>query len=95
MEQLGSDYKKFLRFLIEKKPSIVINVETIYELYNPNLLFDYVSLRYLSARNWLKGYYSDLLELEKEELIKIHDVRRTFGSFFHDGYTFIVWEPIA
>jgi len=94
MEQLGSNYNTFLKFLITQKPSIVINVETIYELYNSDILFDYVSIRYLEARNWLQGYYKDLLDLEKNKIIKIHDVKRPFGSFFHDGYTFIVWEPL-
>jgi len=95
MEQLGTNYKKFLKYLIAQKPSIVINIETIYELYNPDELFDYVSIRYLESRNWLRGYYKDLLALEKNNVIKIHDVKRPFGSFFHDGYSFIVWEPIS
>ena len=95
MEQLGSNYNSFLKYLIAQKPSIVINIETIYELYNSEILFDYVSMRYLKARNWLEGYYKDLLELERNKVIKIHDVKRPFGSFFHDGYTFVVWEPLV
>lgn len=92
MEQLGNDYKEFLNFILHKKPSVIINIETIYELYNSNSIFDYVSKRYLEKRNWLRGYYSDLLDLKEKGQIEILDVQRPFGSFYHDGYSFIVWK---
>lgn len=94
MEQLGEDYMKFLDFLLERSPSICIHVETCYESYNQDKLFDYVAARYLQARNYLKGYLNELKKLEKERKIELIAYQKTFGSLFHDGYNFIVWKAI-
>ena len=77
--------------MLAKRPSVVIHIETMYELYDETRLFDYAARRYLEARNWLRGYLKTLRE--KEDEIEILDVRRPFGSFFHDGYSFVVWRP--
>ena len=94
MEQLGKNYKDFLEFILHKEPRVIINIETMYELYDENSLFDYAPKRYLEVRNWLRGYYDSLKNLQKENKINIIDVQRPFGSFFHDGYSYIVWSPI-
>lgn len=93
MEQLGRDYGNFLEFMLSKRPSIVIHVETMYELYDDNQLFDYVAKRYVKARNWLYGYLKTLREYEENDMIELVDIRRPFGSFYHDGYSLVVWRP--
>lgn len=94
MEQIGKDFKPFVEYLIKQRPNICINIETLYEVYDENSLFDYVASAYLEKRNYLRGYLDFLRELESDGRIEILDVRRTFGSFYHDGYTYVVWKPI-
>lgn len=92
LEQLGSNFEPFIRFLLANKPQVCIHIETIYEVYNQDNLFDYLAAKYLEKRNYLQGFLSFLQKLEKKKIVKILDVRRTFGSFYHDGYTYIVWR---
>ena len=93
MEQLGTDYNEFTRFLLRRKPAVCINVETLYELHNRDYLFDYVSAEYLVKRNYLRGYLSLLRELESIGTIDILEVRRVFGGIYTDGYSYVVWKP--
>ncbi len=72
----------------------IIHFETNYELYDKNSLFDNLVIHYIEKRNWLKGYFAALKVLEKNGKIRILDERKTFGSFFHDGYTVTVWEKL-
>src|SRR3989344_1102347 len=44
--------------------------------------------------DFLKGFLPHLKLLESKKKIKILEIRRTFGSFFHEGYTYIVWRPL-
>lgn len=46
MEQLGREFEPFLQFLLQKRPAVCINVETLYELYDQDDLFDYVAAAY-------------------------------------------------
>jgi cyclopropane fatty-acyl-phospholipid synthase-like methyltransferase len=93
MEQLGKNFEPFLQFMLKKGPSVCINIETIYELYNQDSLFDYIAAKYLERRGYLQGYLSRLKQLEIEGKIEIIKIQRTFGSLYHDGYSYIVWKP--
>ena len=93
MEQLGTDFEAFLQFALNKRPKVCLHVETVYELYDQEHLFDYVAARYLERRNWLRGYLSRLRELESAGKLELIKCQRTFGSLFHDGYSYIVWRP--
>jgi transketolase len=93
MEQLGTNYEPFLKFLLDKKFSTCINIETIYELYDQRLLFDYVAAKYLEKRSYLRGYLTRLRHLEAQGRIDIIKTQRSFGSLYHDGYSYIVWKP--
>jgi len=93
LEQIGKNFQPFTDYLIAQKPDVCINVETMYEVYDQSLLFDYVAAAYLEKRNYLRGYLAYLQELERSHKVEILEVRRTFGSFYHDGYTYIVWRP--
>lgn len=94
LEQLGENFKPFINHLLRNKPKICINIETLYELYDQNNLLDFLAIKYLEKRNYLKGFLSYLKNLEAKKKVKILEVKRTFGSFYHDGYTYIVWRPI-
>ncbi|MBW2334254.1 MAG: hypothetical protein JRF06_04035 [Deltaproteobacteria bacterium] len=94
MEQLGTRFSNFADFLVSKEIGICVNVETIYEMYDQDCLFDFVAAKYLEKRNYLQGFYGYLKKLESKNKVRILDVRRTFGSFYHDGYSYIVWQPV-
>ena len=92
MEQIGRNFLPFLNEILNSKFKTVIHVETNYELYDERILLDNLAIKYIRKRNWLQGYFSKLRELEKAGEINILDERKTFGSFFHDGYSVVVWE---
>lgn len=95
MEQLGKNFRPFVDFLLEKRPKIIVHVETIQELYDDKYLLDYLALKYDARRNYLNGYLTTLRELEREGRLEIIKSRRVFfGSMYHDGYSFIVWRPV-
>lgn len=94
LEQLGKNFKPFINYLLENKPKVCIHMETLYEFYDQNNLLDYLAAKYLEKRNYLRGFLPFLKKLESEKKIKILEIRRTFGSFYHEGYTYIVWKPI-
>ena len=95
LEQLGSDYKLFLDFILKKKPALCINAEPFLEMYDENNLMDYLALKYHKTRNYLAGYYDALKDLESEGIVKINKAQRVhIGNLFHEGYSFIEWNVI-
>lgn len=94
LEQLGENFKPFIDYLLKNKPKVCIHLETLYEIYDQNNLLDYLAVKYLEQRNYLKGFLPFLEKLEEEKKIEILEIRRTFGSLYHEGYTYTVWQPI-
>ena len=94
LEQLGDKFKPFIQYLLKNKPVICIHLETMYELYDQENLLDYLAAKYLEKRNYLQGFLPYLKMLEKEKKIEILETRRTFGSTFHEGYTYTIWKPL-
>jgi len=95
LEQVGSRYDKFLDFLLQKTPNLVVNLEPLYELYDPTNMVDYLAMRYHKMRGYLDGYLSRLRKLEAERRIEIIQTHRPcFGSLFHEGYSLVVWRPL-
>ena len=94
LEQVGSNFRPFLNFLLEKKPSIVVNFEPILEFYDDTLLLDYLAIKYHTQRNYLIGYYTELKKLENNGYIQIlKEKRLQYGGLNHDS-SIIVWKPI-
>jgi hypothetical protein len=71
-----------------------MNIEPICDFYDLDKSFDLVAAKYIEKRNWLSGYYSSLLDLEKKGIIKILEKLRLFGSLYHETYNFIIWRKI-
>lgn len=94
LEQLGENFKPFINYLLKNNPQVCIHLETIYEMYDQNNLLDYLAAKYLKKRNYLRGFLPYLKKLESKKKIKIFEIRRTFGSLYHEGYTYIVWKPL-
>jgi len=94
LEQLGTGFGPFLSFLREKSPAICIHFETMNELYSEPTLSDYLIKRYSDTRKYLDGFLDALKKLEVSGHAEIVQIQRTFGSQYHEGYSFVVWRPI-
>lgn len=95
LEQLGDGYEPFLKYLLNARPALCVNSEPMAELYNPEILFDYVALKYHNGRNYLGYYLTRLKELAtqgKIEILKVHRV--PFGILYHEGFSYVVWRPL-
>ncbi len=96
LEQIGSKYHSFIDYLLKNKPSICIHAEPVEELLDQGNLLDYLSIRYFKKRNYLSGYLTYLKDLESKGKVKIIKAQRNYvGSFFIEGYSVIIWTPIA
>ena len=95
LEQVGTEYKTFMDYLLRQKPALCINIEPIAELLDEDNLLDYLSIQYFKKRKYLSGYLDYLRRLENQGRIKIHKAQRTYiGSLFIEGYSVIVWSPL-
>tara|TARA_B100001093_G_C26455252_1_gene854051 strand:+ start:378 stop:764 length:387 start_codon:yes stop_codon:yes gene_type:complete len=54
LEQIGNSFTEFLDYVMEQKPSICVHMETTYELYDQDDLFDYLSAKYLEKSRLFK-----------------------------------------
>ncbi|MFH0958618.1 MAG: hypothetical protein V1897_07925, partial [Pseudomonadota bacterium] len=94
LEQVHSNHVKFIEFLLERKPALVLNVECLHELYDEEDLSDTIALAYHRRRNYLEGYLTRLLALEAEgriEILNVHHFR--FGNMNDDPLSHVVWKP--
>ena len=95
MEQLGDRWQPFLNNLLMEKPRRVVHIEPILEKYAEDRGFDSIAREYHLERNYLRGYYPELLRLRDAGKINIVcDHRTGIGSRFHECYTVIAWEPL-
>ncbi len=95
LEQLGSDYNKFLDYLFAKKPALCVNVECLAEYYNESDEFDRIALKYHKTRGYLEGFLTRLRGLEKSGKIQIIAEKRLgFGSLYHEVFNYVIWKII-
>lgn len=95
LEQVNTNYKTFVSYLLKNKPDLCLHIEPIAELLDESSLIDNLSIKYFRKRNYLNGYLDYLKSLEKKGKIKIHETKRTFiGSQFIEGHSIIAWSPI-
>ena len=93
LEQLGDRFGPFLDYLLAQEPAVCVHVETMHELYHQGNLFDLLGAQYLEKRGYLHGYLTALRQREAEGRIEILQVQRTFGSLYHDAYSYVAWRP--
>jgi hypothetical protein len=92
LEQLGTRFGPFLDFLIERRPAVVVNMDSFNELYDPERLSDALALRYDRKRGYLHGWVGRLRELEAEGKIEFLGQCRGYGNIFHEGHGFVAWR---
>jgi len=96
LEQIGSDFKPFVGYIMKNKPRVCIHIEPFNELLDEKNLLDYLSLRYFKKRRYINGFIDHLRQLEAKKKARIIKVQRSYvGSLFIDGYTVVVWSPVV
>lgn len=94
LEQTGDGYEAFFHWLLEAKPDLVISMEPSVENYDVGDLHDYLAWRFHTHRKYLNGYFGAVRAAAARGAAEIvFDHRPKFGSFFHEGYSLIVWRP--
>ena len=59
------------------------------------ILLDYLSIKLLKKRKFTTGLLPHLERLEANEMIKIHQTKRTyFGDSKMEGYMIVSWSPV-
>lgn len=89
IEQLGPHgFQRFIDYLIEQRPRVVVHIEPVPELLDPNNLVDHLSLMFHRKRQYtynLLGYLHDRVVMKEVE-------RSWFGSTMLESYATIVWQ---
>ncbi len=94
MQALGGEHEAFVDHLLAVRPKICVHIEPLYELYDPDLLFDDVARQYHRRRSYLRGLLPRLRSLAAEGRIELLEQRRTgLGSFLDEPYGILVWRP--
>lgn len=93
LEQLGSNFWPFLFFMLRQKNiKYFVHFETFNEFDNLDTVQDRLAVAYCRQRNYINGFVLALDLLEYHGIIEIIQKTRTFGSQFHEGYSFAVWR---
>jgi hypothetical protein len=70
-------------------------MEPLLDLYDEANLVDYLAIRYHKKRGYLNGFLPALRDLAAKGRVEILDMRRFyFGSFYHEGYSYVAWRPL-
>ncbi|KZR79924.1 hypothetical protein PMIT1342_01869 [Prochlorococcus marinus str. MIT 1342] len=94
-EQIGSDFQEVLKFIIKKKPALIVQVEPTKEYYDPSKKFDQIAIRYHEHRNYLDGYLKELKWLEVKGKLRILKSKRLyFGNIYNECFSYHIWKPI-
>lgn len=94
LEQIGDRYQPFIDYLLKSGAERIVHLEPIVELYDDNVLLDYLAKQFHTKRHYLNGLYPYLRELENKGRITIEKVQRLhLGNHNHEAYTLIVWHP--
>ncbi len=95
IEQLASQFERFLDFLIRRRPGVCLHLEPTVELYDANNLVDHLAIRFHRKRGYTEGFLSRLQALAAERRIELLRITRlNFGSLMMEGYNLIVWRPL-
>lgn len=94
IEQISSKFHNFVDFILKKSPSLIIHTEPILELYDCNLLNDYLAYTFQKKRNYTYGFLPYLENLSNKNIIDLIKIKRLhFGSTMMEGFNLIIWKP--
>jgi len=90
VEQLGEAFRPFIEYLIEQRPKVVVHIEPVAELMDPENLVDALGIRFHRKRGYTEGL---LPYLQAHPQVEVIDVQRSyFGSLMFESYARIVWR---
>lgn len=93
IEQLGGNINRFINYIIDQKPEIIIHVEPTSYFYNTKKLPDFLGNLFQMKRGYSSNLFGCLKKLEKKKKIKIlKSFKSPFGSIMMEGYDFIAWK---
>jgi hypothetical protein len=96
LEQTGTRYEPFLKYLTDSSPAICINIEPICEWYDPENLIDHLAIMFHKRRGYWENFPSFLHALESRKKVEILKTKRSFfGSEFIEGYSQTIWRPLG
>ena len=96
LEQFPSNTTELLEFLVSSSLRYSIHIEPVKELLSPSLRLDSQSISYMTERNYLNNFSTDLLALEmlSHGTISSSIFRTGLGSLFIDGYSHLSWAKL-
>lgn len=95
LEQISSQFEEFIEYLLHQKITRCVHMEPTIELYDQDILFDYLAAWFHSKRGYTTGLLPYLQRKEAEGSIRIIKTKRTgMGSIMMEGFSYIVWEPL-
>ena len=93
LEQVGANCEPFLQYCLNQSPQLCVHIEPLYELYDPDNLFDYLGARYHLKRGYLMAYLTHLRELEAAGKIQILYLKKHIGNLYQDSWNTVVFQP--
>ena len=95
LEQLAGEIDPMFQYLMEQDFKICVLVEPTTELYNDNILSDYLAKIFQSQRGYTSNLLKKLNLLAETKKIKLKKIQRLkFGSMMMEGYNLFVWSKL-
>lgn len=95
LEQVGSNFRPFLDYVMSSNPRRVVFIEPTVENYDASNPFDELAILYHNMRNYLTGLKPAIYNLQNQGRVRVvYDVRTTLGSRYHEGYQILAWDPV-
>jgi hypothetical protein len=96
LEQTGTRYEPFLKYLVNSSPAICVNIEPICEWYDAENLVDHLAIMFHKRRGYWENFPRFLHDLESRKKVEILKTKRSFfGSEFIEGYSQTIWRPMG
>jgi hypothetical protein len=95
LEQLHTNWRTCLDFILARRPRLCLHVEPLAELYDPAAPDDARMLRYHRKRRYLEGFLPEIQRLASEGRAEIVELRRiAFSGLYHEAYSVLAWRPL-
>lgn len=93
LEQMGTEYKEFIKFAVKNRVDLFVNVEPIEELFDKTIPLDALAVKFINKRHYLSNYLTYLRCLQANGKIKIQKIQRIYPGSFYQELSYIVWRP--
>jgi hypothetical protein len=95
LEQLYTNWRTCLDFIVTRRPRLCLHVEPLAELYDPAHPDDARMLRYHRKRRYLDGFLPEIRRMAAAGEAEIVDLRRiAFSGLYHEAYSVLAWRPL-